>query len=75
MKLEKDGEQYLKKLGQRLKSIRLEKGWTLEETEERGWSSWRHLQKIESGKNITVATLWKLSKVYKMSVLEILKDI
>ena len=65
-------EKFLKKLGARLKEIRLEKKWTLEETEEHGWSSWRHLQKIESGKNITVSTLYKLSLVYKVPIKEIL---
>lgn len=65
-------EKYLKKLGLRLRQIRLDKGWTLEETEEHGWPSWRHLQKIESGKNITIATLIRLSMVYKMSPKDIL---
>lgn len=52
----------LKKVGARLREIRLEKGWTLEETEEHGWPNWRHLQKIETGnKNITVITLRKLA--------------
>jgi len=72
MNLDLATEKFLKKLGQRLREIRLEKGWTLEQTEEHGWSSWRHLQKIESGKNINVSTLYKLSLVYKIPVKEIL---
>ncbi len=71
--MEKDlaSEKFLKKLGLHLRSIRLKKGWTLEQTEEHGWPSWRHLQKIESGKNITVTTLWKLSRVYKTSLSDV----
>ena len=65
----------LKRLGLRLRAIRLQKGWTLEQTEEHGWVSWRHLQKIEGGKNITLTTLIKLARLYKVSSSEILKDI
>ena len=75
--MEKDigSEKFLKKLGLCLRAIRVKKGWTLEQTEEHGWSSWRHLQKIESGKNITVQTLWKLSSVYKINLSVIFKEI
>lgn len=75
MKIEKECEDYLVRLGQRLRSIRVAKDWTLEETENHGWPSWRHLQKIESGKNITMATLWKISKVYKIPIEDILKGL
>lgn len=64
----------LKKIGARLREIRLEKGWTLEETEEHGWPNLRHLQKIETGnKNITVITLRKLAELYKIKISEILE--
>ncbi len=62
---------FLKALGARLREIRLKKGWTLEETEEHGWPNWRHLQKIETGKNITVLTLNRLSKLYGIKITEI----
>jgi transcriptional regulator with XRE-family HTH domain len=68
-------EKFLKKLGLSLRAIRLKKGWTLEETEEHGWPSWRHLQKIESGKNITIQTLWKLSRVYKINLSNLFYEI
>lgn len=66
---------FLKALGARLREIRLQKGWTLEEAEEHGWPNWRHLQKIESGKNFTITTLKKLSKLYKKSISEITSDL
>ena len=65
-------DKFLKAVGAKLRSIRLDRGWTLEEAEEHGWPNWRHLQKIESGKNVTVLTLYKLSKLYKIKLTEIL---
>lgn len=67
-------DKFLKAVGARLRAIRLEKGWTLEEAEEHGWPNWRHLQKIESGKNFTILTMHKLSKLYKKSISEIMKE-
>lgn len=68
-------DKFLKKLGLRLREIRNEKGWTLEQAEEYGWPNWRHLQKIETGKNITVLTLKKLSNLYKVNIAELIKDL
>jgi transcriptional regulator with XRE-family HTH domain len=75
MSLDNQSKKVLKRLGLRLRSIRNDKGWTLEQTEEHGWTSWRHLQKIEAGKNITVVTLIKLARLYKLPLAEIFKDI
>lgn len=75
MEIDQATEKFLKKLGQRLRQIRQEKGWTLEETEEHGWPSWRHLQKIEAGKNVTLATLFKISQVYKVNISDLFKEL
>lgn len=48
---------------------------TLEKVEELGFPSWRHLQKLEAGKNFTLSTLHRLSLVYEMSPSEILKGL
>lgn len=64
-------DKFLKELGRCLRNIRLSKNWTLEQTEEHGWPNWRHLQKIETGKNITILTLRRLSTLYKVSIAEI----
>jgi len=67
---------FYKKLGLRLRSLRNQAGYTLEETEEYGVKSWKHLQRIESGEaNITVETLLLLSKIYKLHCSEILKGL
>ncbi len=68
-------QKYLKRLGLRLRELRTANNWTLEDAEAHGWPSWRHLQKIEAGKNITVATLWRLSRLYKKDISEITKDV
>lgn len=68
-------EKLIKKLGIKLREIRNSKGWTLEETENQGWPNWRHLQKIESGKNITLATLIKISNLYSIKLSELIKSI
>lgn len=72
MGLEIKDEKFLKALGQRLREIRLNKGWTLEQTEEHGWPNWRHLQKVESGKNVTLITLRKIAILYKVKLSQIL---
>jgi len=68
-------KKYLKKLGARIRTLRTEKNWTLEDVEEHGWSNWQHLQKIESGKNITVITLRRVAQLYKLSLSELLEDV
>ncbi len=54
-----------KKVGLEIRTRRLELGWTLEETEERGYPSWRHLQKVEAGKNVTLETIYRIAQVLK----------
>lgn len=66
---------FLKRLGLRLREIRIEKGWTLEQAEEKGYTSWRHLQKIEAGKNFNMITLYRLSQLYKMGLGEIFEGL
>jgi transcriptional regulator with XRE-family HTH domain len=66
---------FLERLGKRLRTLRKQRGWTLEETEARGWPSWRHLQRIESGKNITVLTLIAVCKLYGIKASKLLEDI
>lgn len=61
-------QKFLKKLGKRLRELRKQKGWTLEETEEHGWPNWRHLQKMEAGKNVTVISLLRVSIMYKVDI-------
>ena len=72
MGLTTDEKKYLKQVGLRIRTLREQRGWTLEDTEEHGWTSWRHLQRIESGKNVTVVTIKKVALLFKCKVSEIL---
>ena len=72
MALSVEEKEYLKRVGLRLRELRENKGWTLEETEEHGWVSWRHLQRIESGKNVTLLSLRKIALLYKCRLGDIL---
>jgi hypothetical protein len=56
-----------KQIGLNVRALRDARGWTLEETEEHGWHNWTHLQKIESGKNITVQTIVNLANLFGVS--------
>lgn len=51
-------------LGLKIRHMRRERGWTLEECESHGWVNWRHLQTIEAGKNINLSTLVRLANLF-----------
>jgi transcriptional regulator with XRE-family HTH domain len=66
----------LRLLGLKIRQLRTAKGWTLEQAEDQGYTSWRHLQQIESGnKNITLETILRICKLFKVTPSELLKDI
>jgi len=64
-----------KAMGLQIRSMREKKGWTLEDTEEHGWPSWQHLQKIESGKDINLSTLVRLANLFGVHPSELLRDV
>ncbi len=64
-----------KAIGLKIRSLREGRGWTLEYTEEMGWQSWQQLQKIESGRNITVKTIVNIANLFGVHPSELLKDI
>lgn len=59
-------EKWLKQVGERLRARRLALGITLEEVETLGWPSWRHFQKMETGGNMTLATLYHAARLLKI---------
>lgn len=66
----------LKKFGLLVRKLRDQRGWTLEEAEEHGFSSWRYLQRLEAGKhNISLLTIIEIAKVYKIHPSDLLKDL
>lgn len=67
---------FIADLGHRLRKIRESKGWTLEDCEEKGYPSWRHLRAVEAGeKNVSLTTVLRLANVYGVKPFELLKGI
>jgi transcriptional regulator with XRE-family HTH domain len=67
---------FFKHLGLRLRELRVKCDLTLEETEEFGVQSWKHLQRIEAGEaNITMATLLLLARIYGVHPSDVLKGL
>lgn len=65
--LKKKEQQLLKEFGLIVRNKRQEKGWTLEDTEANGYSSWQHWQAIESGlKNISFTTVINICRTLKI---------
>lgn len=74
--LDKSAARFYRRLGLRLRELRVMRNLTLEETEELGVKSWKHLQRIESGDaNITMQTLLLLAKIYRVHPADVLKDL
>lgn len=70
-----DSRKVLKRLGLKIRELRNEKGWTLEDCEEHGYPSWRHLQLVEAGKqNVTVQTLVNLCNLFSVSIEDLFVD-
>lgn len=74
-RLNQNEVKFIRRFGFILRRLRLSKDWTLEEAEEQavvsGWKScsWQHLQAIEAGKkDVSLSTLLKLSKLYKVHI-------
>ena len=73
--LSPDDKKFLRRLGARIRELRIQRGWTLEQAEQHGWPAWQHLNKVELGKNITVVTLRRVSQLYKVQLFEIFKGL
>jgi len=69
-----DPRKVSKALGLKIRKLRLDRGWTLEDVEEYGWPNWTHFQRIEAGKNITVHTLVNISNLFGVHPSELLSD-
>lgn len=58
-----------KKLGQRIKALREEKGWRQEDIQEKARFSSRYLGRIERGTvNLTLSTLLRLCEIFKVEL-------
>ena len=70
-KLSRTDIKLVKEFGSTVRRLRIERGWTLEMCEEKGYPSWRHLQKVESGKNVSLVTIYRLAKMFEIDASEL----
>jgi transcriptional regulator with XRE-family HTH domain len=68
-------EKVYKSIGLKVRKLRESREWTLEDMEGHGELSWQQLQKIESGRNITIRTLIRLSNTFGVHPTHLLEDI
>lgn len=68
-----DLDVYKKKVGDNIRAARKKRELTQEDMQKYGFN-WRHYQEIEAGRiNITIETLARLSKIFKVEVSELVK--
>ena len=73
--MKREDKKFLTNFGKKLRKLRKKHGWTLEYCEEKGYPSWNHLQKIESGKKIiSILTIKKLARLYNISISDLFRD-
>jgi transcriptional regulator with XRE-family HTH domain len=68
-------EKVYRSIGLKIRSLREERGWTLEDAEEHGGPSWQQLQKIESGRNVTVRTIVTIANLFGIHPSVLLQDV
>lgn len=70
-----DAKKAYKAIGLKVRNLREKRRWTLEDCEEHGGISWQQLQKIESGRNITIRTVIGLANLFNVHPAELLEDV
>jgi len=74
--LDSNSKNFITRFGRKVRKLRQENGWTLEDCEEHGYKNWRHLQEVELGKKIVnLVTVIKIAKMFKMHPSELLKGL
>jgi transcriptional regulator with XRE-family HTH domain len=58
-------------IGVRLRGLREKHGWTQHGAAHRAGITSRHLQRIENGSNVSVATLYRVATAYGVTVKEL----
>lgn len=67
---DKEFDRFFKRLGQRIRQLRMQKGMTQEDMLSYGFST-RHYQRIEAGLPINVKTAVRLCKVFEIELSEL----
>ena len=69
-----DQTAFFRRLGQRVRDLRKENGFTQEDMISFGFSA-RHWQQIEAGRPITVKTLLRIGEVFNTSLVELIEGL
>lgn len=73
--MDKKQLEFFRKFGVEVRRLRLEKGLTLEDMEQYGFSA-QHFQKIESGKKaVSFYTVLRAARAFKISLAELTKNL
>lgn len=70
-----DPKKFAKAVGLKIRQMRNDRGWTLEQCEEHAPINWRHLQAIESGRPITLTTLVNVANLFGVHPGELLENV
>ena len=66
--MDKDQERFFKKFGAVVRQLRQERGLTLEDMQEYGFSA-QHFQKVEAGKKaINFYTVYRIAEAFKINI-------
>ena len=69
-----DQAAFFKGLGQRVRNLRKQKGFTQEDMISFGFSA-RHWQQIEAGRPITVTTLLRIGEVFEVTITSLVEGL
>jgi len=69
-----DFEEFFRRLGGRLRAVRLERGWAQEDLIEYGFSA-RHYQQIEAGRALTLKTLARLCLAFHVKLANLVRSL
>ncbi len=64
-------DQFCRRFGERVREVRAKRGLTQEDMMEHGFSL-RHYQRIEAGRSVTLATIWKLARAFDVQPRDLL---
>jgi transcriptional regulator with XRE-family HTH domain len=69
-----DADRFFRRLGYRLRELRNERNWSLDDMELVGFSA-KHWQQIESGRAITVKTLLRACESFNLSLEQVITSL
>jgi len=69
-----DSKRFFRRLGHRLRQLRVERDWSIDDMEVRGIRA-KHWQQLETGRPITVTTLLRICQALNVDASSLLKEL